>query len=213
MQEDLYDLIEDILQDWAIAVSNGQPNPKSHSHLLQLEAILVERKYNRDAIRELIVRMMEGGHSRKPGQVWQTANNRKNGTHSAKNSAGEIRSNFKSTDSAYAWLKGDKSSPKDDKDTTKKKGEEDKEDKSTEETATDGVSNNNKADRKKRYQRGHKKGAPGNPGSMLNEEGSNDVAEPMIKNPDMTEEEALDYRLKNIEGTKLEKQNQSKRLI
>ena len=190
MQSDLYDLIEDILQDWAIAVSNGQPNPKSHSHLLQLEAILVERKYNRDAIRELIARMMEADC--KVGQ-----NPKRDNCTSASGQTGGGKKD-----------KEDKKSSK--KKETDKEDKKDKEDKSTEETATDEVSNNNKADIKKRYERGHKKGAPGNPGSMLNEEGSNDVAEQMIKNPDMTEEEALDYLLKNIEGTELETQNQSK---
>ena len=130
MQSDLYDLIEDILQDWAIAVSNGQPNPKSHSHLLQLEAILVERKYNRDAIRELIARMMEADC--KVGQ-----NPKRDNCTSASGQTGGGKKD-----------KEDKKSSK--KKETDKEDKKDKEDKSTEETATDEVSNNNKAERKKR---------------------------------------------------------------
>ena len=36
MQNDLYDLIEDILQDWAISVNDGMPNTKDFNHLLKL---------------------------------------------------------------------------------------------------------------------------------------------------------------------------------
>tara|TARA_Y100000593_G_scaffold55584_1_gene103973 strand:+ start:311 stop:2422 length:2112 start_codon:yes stop_codon:yes gene_type:complete len=59
MQSNLYDLIEDILEDWAVAVEDGQPNPKNLTHILQLEEVLLERKYNRKAIKELIRRLME----------------------------------------------------------------------------------------------------------------------------------------------------------
>ena len=190
MQSNLYDLIEDILEDWAVAVEDGQPNPKNLTHILQLEEVLLERKYNRKAIKELIRRLMEKDLVRKgEGSPYLVKKfNPARGQKLVKKDASD-----KDVDTLDTDEKDSTTEPKD----------------KPEETTTDKVSNDNKSDRNKRYERGHNKGAPGNAGSMLNEEGSNDVAEQMIKNPDMTEEEALDYLLKNIEGTKLEEQNQS----
>jgi hypothetical protein len=71
------------------------------------------------------------------------------------------------------------------------------------------TSNQNTSDRKERFNRGWKKGAPGRPGSMLNEEGSNHVAEQMFEDDSITEEQAVESLLKELEGTELESQNQS----
>jgi hypothetical protein len=71
------------------------------------------------------------------------------------------------------------------------------------------ISNKNKTDRQSRFKRGWEKGAPGRPGSMLNEEGSNSVSEQMFDDDSITEEQAVDNLLKELEGTRLEEQNQS----
>ena len=193
MQNDLYDLIEDILQDWAISINDGMPNAKDYNHILKLEEVLLERKYNRKAIKELIRRLMEKDLVQKgEGSPYLVKKfNPAKGQKLVKKDASD---------------KDVKTSDTDEKDPTTKSKDK------PEETATDEVSNDNKSGRNKRYERGHKKGAPGNAGSMLNEEGGNDVAEKLSNNPDMTDEEALDYVLGQIEGTELEVQNTSSTL-
>ncbi len=71
------------------------------------------------------------------------------------------------------------------------------------------TSNQNISDRKERFSRGWESGAPGRPGSMLNEEGSNSVSEQMYEDDSLTEEQAVNNLLKELEGTRLEEQNQS----
>ena len=71
------------------------------------------------------------------------------------------------------------------------------------------TSNTNTEDRKKRFSRGWEQGAPGRPGSMLNEEGSNSISEQMFEDDSITEEQAAEMLLEDLKGTKLEEQNQS----
>ena len=80
---------------------------------------------------------------------------------------------------------------------------------SKEEPKKSGTSVGNRNDRQGRFERGWEKGAPGNDGSMLNEEGSNHVAESMFDDPNMTEEEALAILLNDLNGTQLAKGNSS----
>jgi hypothetical protein len=191
--------IKKILNELSYRVHDGSPDFENEQHLIKLYDVLKEFKWPVDARIELIktLTLTEGTWWDKldgPGKAKYIAKHGGPPKHRDAKDLGDTKDKQSTHDEPSK-----KSKPKQDEPKKKSK-------KPTESSKT---SNQNTSDREKRFKRGWKKGAPGNSGSMLNEEGSNHISEQMFEDESITEEQAVNLLLKDIEGTKLAEDNQS----
>ena len=172
-----------ILKEWSYRV--GVIKPNNSRHIYQLNKILEERGWPNEIINQFIQNLNEIA----PTDMVSNPN--------PKGRADKVQYQY-----AKQWL--DDNPDAETSDDFKKDVGKEKDTKKKKKTSKE----INKSDRQFRFKRGWKKGAPGNAGSMLNEEGSNHISERMFEE-DLTEEESVKILLENIKGTELEKQNQS----
>ena len=170
-----------ILKEWSYRV--GVVKPNNSEHLYHLNNILEERGWPHEVINGVI------------GNLTEIAPTAMVSNPNPKGRAKKVQYRY-----AKQWMDDnpDAATSDDFKNDVGKK--DDKPKKNSNQT--------NKADRQSRFKRGWKKGAPGNAGSMLNEEGSNHISERMFEE-DLSEEDSVKILLENLKGTELEKQNQS----
>ena len=201
-----------ILKDFSHKCKGGEPDFTNSTHLNYLrESILKydeEFRNNTYALNEFIGNLRNGKEviveKRKPGETWKT----KSGWAGLKAGEEDARYGMDSEETAVAYVSGQEVGGEEDEGGGKRDDDDSGEGGETKSPSIE-TSNKNKADRKERFSRGWESGAPGRPGSMLNEEGSNSVSEQMYEDDSLTEEQAVNNLLKELEGTRLEEQNQS----
>jgi hypothetical protein len=224
------EIIEDILVEWAYRVHDGMPNPKNTLHIVELRESMEELNLPNNVIYQVIQNLIneqddEYEKDKKKMIKWKDEKGKDRETSLATIKTYKYADDYLQNKDKQLAVKAAGLDKKDDKDTPEKEKKKKepkkvtfkkasdfltgKDDKPTDTKPTEQTVEKNKSDRQSRFKRGWKAGAPGAPGSMLNEEGSNDVAEHIKDNPDISEKDAVDYLLKKIEGTELEKQNES----
>ena len=197
-----------ILKDFSHKCKGGAPDLKNSDHLQFLRESLINFGWTENATNEFIGNLRNGKEviveKRKPGETWKT----KSGWAGLKAGEEDARYGMDSEETAVAYVSGQEVGGEEDEGGGKRDDDDSGEGGETKSPSIE-TSNKNKADRKERFSRGWESGAPGRPGSMLNEEGSNSVSEQMYEDDSLTEEQAVNNLLKELEGTRLEEQNQS----
>ena len=191
--------IDKIILEWAYRVSDGTPDAHNSAHQSILREILEEFGGEISDINESIDNLNEVSDAAKKAKALGLV------------SKGYGRWADPKTDKVVAQTVKGQLVPVGKKKVKKepeKEPEKPKKVKKPKEKPIKKTLSKNTSDRKERFNRGWKKGAPGNSGSMLNEEGSNHVAEQMFEDDSITEEQAVESLLKELEGTKLAEDNQ-----